>query len=1286
MHRLTLRFFSLGSALLLVSTAALAQLQSIPAEGLAQIQAYTAEKQNRTPAEAKLSSQLLHAMRTLAGRPAVPGISGPMPGVEQFIADRVAADNTVQVTIQGDINPSLLAAIAQAGGTQIDAYPQFGLVTARLPIGSLLAVSARDDVRSIRPLDRAHTNRYVPTDDERRTMLAAAIAQGIPNGPITNSGTSQGFHAHGADLVVATGIDGTGVKICVLSDGVDSLATLQGAGQLPAVDVVAGQAGSGDEGTAMLQIVHDMAPNAALGFATAFTNAPSFAANIVTLRNAPHNCDIIVDDVTYFTEGAFQDGIIAQSVNTVTAAGALYFSSAANSGNLTHATLAGTWEGDFVAGGAAGPPISGAGTLHNFGGSTFDTLTTRGTVVVLEWSDPLGASNNDYDLYILNAAGTAVLTASTNVQNGNDDPVEIVGCSASLCPNNARVVVVLFSGATRALRVDTERGTMTIVTAGNTFGHNAAGSAFTAAATAIANAGGGLFTGGVADPVETYSSDGPRKIFYTPAGAAITPGNVLFGTGGGVTLAKVDLTATDCTHSFVPGFDPFCGTSAAAPHAAAIAGLIKSAKLTATNAQVKTALLNSALDIEAVGSDRDSGVGIVMAPAGVRALLNTLIVTKSFATNPIAVGGTSVLTITLQNTNAIAIKSVAFTDTYPANVVNAGSPNANITGAGCTGTLSATAGGTTLALTVGVVPAGTTCSYKVTVTSSVIGTYLDGTGAGTTPIALNSSAASASLTVGIAPAITSANCTSFTVGVFGTFTVTTTGSPTPAIARTAGTLPTGTMYVDNGNGTGTLSGTAVAASGPYSLTFTASNGVGSNAVQSFTLTLNVGAAASITASGGTPQNAIVNTLYGSVLQATVRDAGSNPVPGVNVAFNLPGSGPSGTFPGPTTVANALTNASGIAISPLITANGVVGAFTATATASTFTANYSLHNFARPFRPTRHRDFNGDGKDDVVWANSSTGAKVMWLMNGNTIVGASTLLTDPNWSITHYGDFNGDGKTDLLWRNTSTGEMVMWLMNGTTFIGGGTLLTSADWSVIKVGDFNGDGKMDLLWRNSVTGEVVIWLMNGTTLIGSGTLLIDTNWVPTHIADFNGDGKDDILWRNSATGQTVIWIMNGAAFAGGGVIMSDPNWTVTHVADFNVDGKAAIVWRHTSTGTALWLMNGASFASGTGLLSDPNWVVSGIDDLNGDDRIDILWRNTATGNTAAWLMNGTTLISGAGLLGPNWLITRTADLNGDGMADILWTNTATGEKVLWLMNGTSPSSGFLLLGDPNWSLLP
>ena len=441
-------------------------------------------------------------------------------------------------------------------------------------------------------------------------------------------------------------------------------------------------------------------------------------------------------------------------MNTVTTAGALYFSAAGNFGNLTHGDSR-VWEGDFVDGGVTAPPLE-RGTLHSFGATRYDVLTARGSAVVLQWSDALGASDNDYDLFMLNATGTNIVAASTITQSGAQDPSEIISCNAITCPVGGRVVVVLFSGARRALRVDPKRGGLSINTTGATFGHNAAASAFAVAATDVANAGTGQFTGGPADPVEPYSSDGPRKIFYHPDGTAITPGNLLFGTNGGTTLAKVDLTAADGVSSFVAGAGPFFGTSASAPHAAAIAGLIKSANLAATNAQIRNALLNSALDIEAVGIDRDSGVGIVMAPAGIRALLSTLVVGKTFVPNSILVGATSELTITVQNTNAIAIRSVAFTDTYPASVVNAGTPGASVVGAGCSGSLAATAGGNTLALTSGVVPAGTTCSFKVRVTSNTASTYIDGSGALTTPIALNSAAASSSLAVRLAPAITMA--------------------------------------------------------------------------------------------------------------------------------------------------------------------------------------------------------------------------------------------------------------------------------------------------------------------------------------------------------------------------------------------------------------------------------------------------------------------------------------------------------------------------------------------------
>jgi len=88
-----------------------------------------------------------------------------------------------------------------------------------------------------------------------------------------------------------------------------------------------------------------------------------------------------------------------------------------------------------------------------------------------------------------------------------------------------------------------------------------------------------------------------------------------------------------------------------------------------------------------------------------------------------------------------------------------------------------------------------------------------------------------------APAITSANSDAFTVGTAGSFTVTTTGSPTPSLSET-GALPSGVTFVAHSDGTATLSGTSAAGTaGTYSLIFTASNSVGTNATQNFALTV-----------------------------------------------------------------------------------------------------------------------------------------------------------------------------------------------------------------------------------------------------------------------------------------------------------------------------------------------------------------------------------------------------------------------------------------------------------------
>jgi len=201
---------------------------------------------------------------------------------------------------------------------------------------------------------------------------------------------------------------------------------------------------------------------------------------------------------------------------------------------------------------------------------------------------------------------------STNPQTGSQNPYETV----STLNVGERIVIVQRTGAAlRFLHLDTGRGRLTISTAGCVRGHNASGAAnaFSVAASDVANSFPNPFSGGVTNPIELFSSDGPRRIFFDPAGNPITPGN--FTSTGGQVLQKPDITAADgaMTSAAVPGFNPFFGTSAAAPHAAAIAALLQSYAPALTPAQDRTALQSTALDIEAAGFDRDSGAGIVMA-------------------------------------------------------------------------------------------------------------------------------------------------------------------------------------------------------------------------------------------------------------------------------------------------------------------------------------------------------------------------------------------------------------------------------------------------------------------------------------------------------------------------------------------------------------------------------------------------------------------------------------------------------------------------------------------------
>jgi hypothetical protein len=142
------------------------------------------------------------------------------------------------------------------------------------------------------------------------------------------------------------------------------------------------------------------------------------------------------------------------------------------------------------------------------------------------------------------------------------------------------------------------------------------------------------------------------------------------------------------------------------------------------------------------------------------------------------------------------------------------------------------------------------------------------------------------------------------------------------------------------------------------------------------------------------------------------------------------------------------------------------------------------------------DFDGDGKSDILWRNSSTGQNWLYEMNGATIANSAGVNTVPiAWEIVGDGDYNGDGKSDILWRNSSTGQNWLYEMNGATIANSaGVNTVPIAWEIVGDGDYNGDGNADILWRHSSTGQNWLYEMNGATIANSAGVntISDTNW--------------------------------------------------------------------------------------------------------------------------------------------------------------------------------------------------
>jgi hypothetical protein len=450
--------------------------------------------------------------------------------------------------------------------------------------------------------------------------------------------TSQGDQAMRSDVArVSLGVDGTGVTVGVLADSFDCLggaAADVANDDLSPVTVIQELpkcTGATDEGRAMLQLVHDVAPGANLAFATALTGQAGFANNILALQAA--GAGIIVDDVSFFAEPMFQDGIIAQAVDKVNGMGVPYFSSAGNGDRRSYQSRfrAGTTfaEGAFPS--ALGAPRFSGGTAHDFDAGPRKDVFQRITVppgtmlsISFQWDSPFASvcpgcpgSPNDLDLYVFNDPPTTVLAGSTDNNVGGDaveifsifNPLGVAVTAFNIMitkfdgPNPQLIKYVRFGGGNVTINeFDTRSSTL--------YGHaNAAGAAAVGAA---------FYRDtpefGVSLPLlEPFSSAGRTPILFDTAGNRLAMPQIRL---------KPEFVAPDGANTtfFIPGVDVepdgvpnFFGTSATAPHAAAVAALMLQAVPNTTPETVYEILETTAIDMGPPGFDFDSGFGLIQA-------------------------------------------------------------------------------------------------------------------------------------------------------------------------------------------------------------------------------------------------------------------------------------------------------------------------------------------------------------------------------------------------------------------------------------------------------------------------------------------------------------------------------------------------------------------------------------------------------------------------------------------------------------------------------------------------
>jgi hypothetical protein len=571
--------------------------------GLARIAAFTAERGLRRGLDGVALSEL----------------PAPVQGAVEAGTLKLDDEGDLQVYVvtSGDIT-SVSNELQSRGIVIENTSDELGIIQARVSSTRLLEIASIPGVKIVREPDYGVTN------------SGSVLTQGdaILGGPALRSNF---------------GVDGTGVRVGVISDGVAGVFDAQASGDLPFVDFTTCDviedpndlpeaAASGAEGTAMLEIVHDIAPGAELYFGYWGIRTTGTSLDFMDAVDclADHT-DVVVDDITFFNNGLY-NGTSAVSQNAANELADAtnpirgYYNAVGNQARNHYQEP--FFSSGFTVGGSPswlihefaatstttdatfGFPCS-ANPAEGFCGDTVALMPGGSFSVFLQWNDAWGASPNDYDLLVFDQTSGNLFIGSSTIQDGDDDPIESFGWSNTTGADQlVNILIGRFAGSNRTLDM------FVLCNGCYVFGSQSNRHNFNTESSSVPNNGdaGGLVMslGAInqADPgndaIESFSSRGPTNSNAVKPDASAIDGVAVTGSGG------------------FPS--PFFGTSAAAPHAAGIAALVLSCRANLLNREagdnpstdrttLRNALLNGAVDIGTAGTDNTFGRGRLSANA-----------------------------------------------------------------------------------------------------------------------------------------------------------------------------------------------------------------------------------------------------------------------------------------------------------------------------------------------------------------------------------------------------------------------------------------------------------------------------------------------------------------------------------------------------------------------------------------------------------------------------------------------------------------------------------------------